>query len=154
MTTSLNLAEREARLERAIGLYARQGYRVLSRTPTSASLVKPKQFSFVLAVLSLLLFGVGLLLYLAWYLAQKEPTVYLTVDEAGVIRDQRGLIVRDRVPEGGVLGFLAQRSAAQALPTTTSGLQSSSVRTCAACGATNAARSNYCAACGRSLSGR
>lgn len=58
--------------------YVRQGFRVVSQTESSAQLVKPKVFSFVWALLWFLLLGVGLVVYLLYYAAKKDKTVYLT----------------------------------------------------------------------------
>ena len=76
-------AERSRLLEEAIGRYVSWGFHVRLRTPTSAQLVKPKQFSFVWALLWFLLFGVGLLVYVFYYAAKKDVGVYLHVDDHG-----------------------------------------------------------------------
>jgi len=47
-------------LEAEIARYTQRGYRVLSRTDTSAQLLRPKKFSFLWALLWFLLFGIGL----------------------------------------------------------------------------------------------
>ena len=79
--------QRTALLERHIGELIRRGYRVTSRTETTAQLVKPKEFSLLWALvwlgLTLCLLGVGILIYLLYYLAQKDKTVYLDVDPYG-----------------------------------------------------------------------
>ncbi len=61
----------------------RQGYRVVSETETSAQLIKPKVFSFVWAFVWFLFLGVGVLVYIFYYMAKKDQTVYLRVTEGG-----------------------------------------------------------------------
>ena len=67
-------------LEREIKKYVKSGYRVTSQTPMSAQLVRPKRFSCLLASLSFLLVGIGLIFYLFWYASQKDETIYLQVE--------------------------------------------------------------------------
>lgn len=67
-----------------IDWYVRQGYRVQSQTETSAQLVKPKAFSFVWALFWFLGLGVGVLIYLFYYAAKRDKTVYLSVTD-GVV---------------------------------------------------------------------
>lgn len=64
----------------------RRGYRVESRIPTAAQLLRPKKFSFLWALLWFLLFGIGILIYVAYYLAKSDQTMYLEVDDAGKVR--------------------------------------------------------------------
>ena len=66
-----------APLQEHIDWYVRQGYLVVSQTEGSAQLVKPKQFSFIWALFWFLWFGVGVLVYLFYYMAKKDRTVYL-----------------------------------------------------------------------------
>jgi hypothetical protein len=78
-------AARAAILDREVQNYVRRGYRVVSRTPTTAQLVKSKQFSIILAILGLIIAVVGLVIYLIIYMAMRDSQVYLTVDETGRI---------------------------------------------------------------------
>jgi len=80
------LAERTKILDKAVRKYARRGYRVESKTDTTAQLVKPKKFSFLWAVLWFLLLGVGLIVYLIYYWAKRDDQVYLEVNEQGKIK--------------------------------------------------------------------
>jgi uncharacterized membrane-anchored protein len=48
--------------------------------------VRPKKFSFLWALLCFLLFGIGILVYVAYYLAKSDQTVYLEVDDEGKVR--------------------------------------------------------------------
>ena len=85
MASTLTEYERSAILDKEIERYIRSGYRVVSRTPTTAQLVKPKGFSIIIAFLAFLILIVGLVLYLLWYLAKRDSQVYLTVDERGKV---------------------------------------------------------------------
>ena len=75
----------DAPLQTHIDWYVSQGFRVVSQTDSSAQLVKPKQFSFLWALLWLLALGIGLIVYLLYYIGKHDQTVYLTVVE-GVVR--------------------------------------------------------------------
>lgn len=83
MQETLTLDARRQILEREIVKYSKRGYRVVNRTDTTAQMVKPRQFSCLAATLWTLLFGIGLIFYLFYYLAKKEDVVYLSVDERG-----------------------------------------------------------------------
>jgi uncharacterized BrkB/YihY/UPF0761 family membrane protein len=82
----LSVQERSNILDDQVRNYVHGGYRVVSRTPTAAQLVRPKNFSFLWALLWFLFFGIGILVYVAYYLAKSDQTVYLEVDDAGKIR--------------------------------------------------------------------
>jgi len=73
-------------LEQEVQKYVRKGYRVLSQTDTSAQLVKPKRFSFLVALVLLLLMVLPFLVYLLWYMAAKDKTIYITVDTQGRVQ--------------------------------------------------------------------
>jgi hypothetical protein len=94
---------RAALLQAEMDRYLRRGFRVLSQTPYSAQLVRPKQFSCLLATLGLLLFGVGLLVYLADYGSRRDLQVFLTVDEYGQLRRTTH---GERTIEGGLAALL------------------------------------------------
>lgn len=66
-------------LAKEIQRYIKQGYRVVSQTETTAQLVRPRRFSCLAATLWTLLFGIGLIFYLFWYLGKKDDTIYLQV---------------------------------------------------------------------------
>ena len=71
-------------LSKMIQLFLKDGYRVIEQTAVSAQMVRPKKFSCLLASLSFLLFGVGILFYLFYYWSQKDSTVYLQWDGSRV----------------------------------------------------------------------
>lgn len=79
-------AERSRLLDEEVGLYMQEGFVVRQRTPTTAQLVKPKQFSFIWAFLWFFVFGFGLAVYLIYYAAKKDEGRYVEVDEYGAIR--------------------------------------------------------------------
>ena len=82
----LSIEERRTILDREIKRYVKRDFRVVSRTDTTAQLVKPKKFNFLWAILWFLLFGVGLIVYLLYYAGKKDQTVYLEVNERGRIK--------------------------------------------------------------------
>jgi hypothetical protein len=84
----LSEAERSQRLDQEVDRYVRAGFRVVSRTPTTAQLVRPKTFNMGCAILGFLFLLAGLLLYLLYYVSKRDSTVYLTVDELGVVSRQ------------------------------------------------------------------
>ena len=48
--------------------YSTAGFRVMSQTDVNAQLMRTKEFNFIAAVLWFLLFGIGLLIYVFFYL--------------------------------------------------------------------------------------
>ena len=90
-----SMATRRAALHNSIATYLAQGYRVVSQTDTTAQLVKPKQFSCLLAAIGAALFwtGFGLLFlvgYVIYYLASKDQQIYIMVDEYGTVSGTGG----------------------------------------------------------------
>lgn len=81
----LALEYRQALLDQEIDKYVKMGYRIVSQTQTTAQLVKPKKFSLIWAGLWFMLFGIGLVVYVLYYWAKSDKTVYLKVDEVGHI---------------------------------------------------------------------
>lgn len=85
--TAISIDLRRDILSKEIYKYTAQGYRVVSQTDTTAQLVKPKRMSCGVALLVLLIsiFTLGILfvLYLIWYIAQKDEQIYLEVDVQG-----------------------------------------------------------------------
>jgi hypothetical protein len=83
---SLDLQEQQApvdihpALSKEIQKYVRKGYRVVHQTATTAQLVKPKGFSCFWALAWLFVFGVGLLVYIFYYLSKKDKILYLSVE--------------------------------------------------------------------------
>lgn len=75
-----------AMLQAAIDNYIAAGYRITSQTPTSAQLVRPKQFSCLLATISFLLFGIGVVIYLFYFASLRDDVTYLHVDQSGQVQ--------------------------------------------------------------------
>lgn len=82
----LDEASRQALLDQEVQKYVRRGYRVIARTSTTAQLVKPKQFSLLIALLGLLCLLIGFVIYLLIYASMKDSTVYLSIDMNGKIQ--------------------------------------------------------------------
>lgn len=72
------------RLEDQIAAYTAEGYRVVSRSARGAQLVRPKTFSLGWALVWLLACGVGVLVYIFYWLAKRDDLVYLSLDGPGV----------------------------------------------------------------------
>jgi len=81
----LSTEDRAAVLEREVQNYVKRGFRVMSRTDTTAQLVKPKHFSLIIALICFLLAVFPFILYLLIYMASKDETVYISVDDKGKI---------------------------------------------------------------------
>jgi hypothetical protein len=75
-------------LDAEIRRYTAAGYRVVSQTSTSAQLVKPKTFSLVWSILWFLVCGVGVLVYIFYYLAKQDTIVHLSLNDDGTVRAQ------------------------------------------------------------------
>lgn len=86
MQERLPLEARKRILERQIAWWSGRGYRVVSRTDTTAQLTRPKQFSCLWATLWFLLFGIGLLVYVFYYMSKRDDVVYIEVDDWGKVR--------------------------------------------------------------------
>jgi len=84
-------------LQEEIARYVGRGFEVTSQTETSASLVKRKRFSFLAFILLLLLFALPGLLYVAWYAAKKDQTVFLYLEDDGRVRRRGGKWTLGRV---------------------------------------------------------
>jgi len=82
---TLSIEERSAILNREIARYTRKGFRVVSQTPTTAQLAKPRKFSCLFATLWFLLLGIGLLVYIFWYLAKKDTIIFIEIDSQGKV---------------------------------------------------------------------
>lgn len=81
---------RRAALQQRINQYVRRQYRVVSQTDYTAQLVKPKRFSFIWAVIWLILAVLPFLLYLGYHIfLKRESQVYLTVDEQGRVHETK-----------------------------------------------------------------
>jgi hypothetical protein len=87
MTTDLPIEQRKDILQDEINKYIRRGFTVVSQTDTSAQLIKAKRFSLFWALFWLILgIGVGLVIYIFWYMAKRDKATYITVDGQGRIQ--------------------------------------------------------------------
>ena len=82
----MDLEQRTAILDREIAAYVKRGYHLTARTPTTAQLIKPKKFSFLWALLWFCAFGIGLLVYLFYYAAKRDDSIYLEVTATGSLK--------------------------------------------------------------------
>jgi hypothetical protein len=73
-------------LQASVMNYVRAGYRVVNQTPASVQLMRPKTFSFLWATAWFLLCGVGVLVYIFYYMGKKDEQTYLSVDQYGRLR--------------------------------------------------------------------
>ena len=76
-------AELSDGLDRTIQYWASKGYTLQTRTTTTAQLVKRKKFSGFFAFLWFLCFGVGIVVYLLYYLSKRDRWVYVSIDRYG-----------------------------------------------------------------------
>lgn len=75
---------RKARLEQEINKYVAQGWRVISRTDTTAQLQRDKQASCLLALILAIFLIVPAILYMLLY--RGTENLYLQVNEQGQIQ--------------------------------------------------------------------
>jgi hypothetical protein len=134
-------AERSQRLEAEIDRYVRAGFRVVARTPTTAQLVKPKTFNMGCALLGFLFLLAGLVLYLLYYVSKRDSSVYLSVDEFGVVHRQ----VSGDVPKLSPMYAAGGQAMAPAMRTGDTRLE------CANCGYENSPSRQSCKRCRRPL---
>ncbi|MFA6100065.1 MAG: hypothetical protein WC750_04295 [Patescibacteria group bacterium] len=67
-------------LKAQVRIAVEKGYQVISQTRTTASLMRKKRFSCLIATLSFLVVGVGFLIYLFYFLAKKDDYIYLDIE--------------------------------------------------------------------------
>jgi hypothetical protein len=85
----LSLPERKQILQNEMRRWLRFGYRVMSQTDTTAQMVRPHQFSFLLALI-LVFTLIGFVIYLLWYLTRRDESAFLEVTETGeILKDGR-----------------------------------------------------------------
>jgi hypothetical protein len=78
---ALMQATQQRALQDRVNKYIRDGYRVVSQSPTTAQLVRPKKFSLFFFLLWLIVgLGFGALVYIGWYMAKRDEQIYLVVD--------------------------------------------------------------------------
>jgi len=80
---TLSLEERREILDREIAKYVKEGWRVVSRTDTTAQLLRDKSASCMLAFILALFLIVPAILYYLLY--RGTEGLYIEVDEAGEV---------------------------------------------------------------------
>lgn len=80
----------ETKLDKTIRKHVKQGYRVIAQDEHSAQLVRPKGFSCLIACVTTLMCGVGLVFYLFWYASKTDDIIHLKMDDKGRVRVTRG----------------------------------------------------------------
>jgi len=129
----VTMQERSSILGQEIANYSRRGFRIVSRTDTTAQLSKPKEFNVLWATLWFLVFGIGVLIYIFYYMAKTDEIVYLEVGPDGASVDYG----RPQ-PNAGFTETMAAGTQA-ALPV--------GVIRCPSCGKAVKADRRFCAAC-------
>ena len=84
----LTAAERSERLELEICRYVRDGFTVQVRTETSARLHKPKQLNPAVLWASILLIGIGVFIFIGYYLyylGKRDIVIEISIDVEGTI---------------------------------------------------------------------
>src|SRR5690349_2151445 len=80
----MNAETREAILQRDINHYLAQGYQVVSQTGHTVQLRRPKKFSLFWSIFWLIFgFGIGFVVYILYYLAKRDETIYIDVLPSG-----------------------------------------------------------------------
>lgn len=80
----LPIETRRSILQRDIADYVSRGFLVISQTDTTAQLRRPKTFSLLWSVFWLIFgLGIGFIIYLLYYAAKKDETVYIEVGRTG-----------------------------------------------------------------------
>lgn len=80
----ISAIDTKAILQSVIDYYISDGYRITSQTDITAQMVKPKKFSW-LSIILLLFYVFPFLIYLIFYLVQKEKSIYIKIDPTGSI---------------------------------------------------------------------
>ncbi len=91
-----------------------QGWVLVSRGATEAQMRKPKRFSFVWALLWLLVFGLGIIVYLLWHWAKSDQLIYIrVVDGQLVVKGGRSMLATLFAPVGAYWRWAGQRQSTQ-----------------------------------------
>ncbi len=84
-------------LHTQIRLAAERGFNIISQTPTTAQLVRNKSFSCLIATISFLFFGIGVVIYLFYFLAKRDQTIYLDVTIQPTPQQMRQIVRMHRI---------------------------------------------------------
>ena len=72
-------SEAHTTLQDTIEDHASRGFTVSSQTETTAQMVRSKEFNLVPALLWFLLFGIGVLVYIFYYMYKSDETIFIRV---------------------------------------------------------------------------
>lgn len=72
-------------LNNAVKSYINDGYKVQNQTNTSAQIIKPKNFHWIIFIPAILIGLIPGLIYLVYYWVKKQETVYLEVSKSGEV---------------------------------------------------------------------
>lgn len=72
-------SEAHTTLQDTIEDHASRGFTVSSQTETTAQMVRSKEFNLVPALLWFLLFGIGVLVYVFYYMYKRDETIFIRV---------------------------------------------------------------------------
>ena len=90
--SALSVSEK---LDKISILYTNEGYTIGSKTENQLQMIKKKTFSFLWAFLWLLLFGVGLIVYLLYYLSKNDEVYTITIPKEEIILGEEEIIVSE-----------------------------------------------------------
>jgi hypothetical protein len=74
---------RNKALEEAMREHEENGFHLERQGDFEAVMVKPKKFSFLWAIVWFLFFGIGILVYIFYYLAKSDERIRLEVNQEG-----------------------------------------------------------------------
>ncbi len=74
-------------LHATIGEFVVRGFTISAQTETTVQMVKPRRFDFLPALLWFLVFGVGVLIYVFYYMSKRDETVYIRIHGDEVVID-------------------------------------------------------------------
>lgn len=90
--SALSVSEK---LDKISILYTNEGYTIGSKTENQLQMIKKKTFSFLWAFLWLLLFGVGLIVYLLYYLSKNDEVYTITIPKEEIILGEEEIIISE-----------------------------------------------------------
>ena len=72
-------SEVQTTLQNTIEDHASRGFIISSQTETTAEMVRSKEFNLVPALVWFLLFGIGVLVYIFYYMYKSDETIFIRV---------------------------------------------------------------------------
>lgn len=74
----------EQKLDVISDLYIKEGYEQELRTERELKMIRRKKFSFLWSVLWFFFFGIGLLIYIFYYMSKKDEIIYIRIDKTEI----------------------------------------------------------------------